>query len=86
MTRLCADNKRRSPVFPVWGWRGRRFFYSVIAVLVYAAAFFFMNAADASADPVEVKGVRQWAGQNSTRIVIDISRSVPYSKGRLSNP
>jgi len=86
MTRRCADTKRRSPVLSAGGWTGRRFFCSVIAVLVYAAAGFFLSVADAVADPVEVKGVRQWAGQNSTRIVIDLSGSVPYSKGRLSNP
>ncbi len=37
-------------------------------------------------EPVEVKGVRQWAGQNSIRIVVDLSGSAPYSKGQLSNP
>jgi N-acetylmuramoyl-L-alanine amidase len=39
-----------------------------------------------AAEPVEIKGVRQWAGQNSVRIVIDLSGTVRYTKGRVPNP
>jgi N-acetylmuramoyl-L-alanine amidase len=59
---------------------------SVLCVFLLGCVFFAGSAGSASADQVEVKGVRQWAGQNSTRIVIDLSGMAPYSKGQLSNP
>lgn len=56
-------------------------------VLLFCAAFVFVPSGEAlAADPVEVKGVRQWAGQNSIRIVIDLSDRATYSKGQLPNP
>lgn len=64
---------------------GRFLFYHL--VLCFMAAIVFGAISDASAaDPVEVRGVRQWAGQNSIRIVIDLSGNAPYAKGQLSNP
>ncbi|HSW61938.1 MAG TPA: N-acetylmuramoyl-L-alanine amidase [Dissulfurispiraceae bacterium] len=58
-----------------------------VMILLFCAAFVFVASGEPfAADPVEVKGVRQWAGQNSIRIVIDLSDSATYLKRQLSNP
>lgn len=69
--------------------RGRAGSYCYMSLLfgaVFLVLFMFSWTVGFAADPVEIKGVRQWAGQNSTRIVIDMTGVAPYSKGRLSNP
>lgn len=82
------------------GGRGRRFHECLIpgrmnghvfsplffALFLLVCFFIQASAGSASAEPVEIKGVRQWAGQNSIRVVIDLSGMAPYSKGKLSNP
>ncbi|KAF0185140.1 MAG: N-acetylmuramoyl-L-alanine amidase [Nitrospirae bacterium] len=67
--------------------RGALIFLFFSMVLLFCAAFVFVPSGEAlAADPVEVKGVRQWVGQNSIRIVIDLSDRATYSKGQLPNP
>lgn len=85
MTRICSDRQRHRSEHGRNG-SGRWRFLSFCAVVIVACTAFGFAADSFAADPVEIKGVRQWAGQNSTRIVIDLSGNAPYSKGRLSNP
>lgn len=33
-----------------------------------------------------VENIRHWVGESHTRVVIDLSREVPYTEGRLRNP
>lgn len=39
-----------------------------------------------ASDKVEVANIRYWSSQGYTRVVIDLSRSVEFTKKRLSNP
>lgn len=36
--------------------------------------------------PGTVENIRHWVGDSHTRVVIDLSREVPYTEGRLRNP
>ena len=36
--------------------------------------------------PGTVENIRHWVGESHTRVVIDLSREVPYTEGRLRNP
>jgi N-acetylmuramoyl-L-alanine amidase len=40
----------------------------------------------AEASGVEVKDIRFWSSENYTRVVVDLTHSVEFSKNRLSNP
>jgi N-acetylmuramoyl-L-alanine amidase len=40
----------------------------------------------AEASSVEVKDIRSWSSENYTRVVVDLTNTVEFSKNRLSNP
>jgi len=40
----------------------------------------------AEASSVEVKDIRSWSSENYTRVVVDLTNTVKFSKNRLSNP
>ena len=49
-------------------------------LLVILSPFF------AEASSVEVKDIRSWSSENYTRVVVDLTNTVEFSKNRLSNP
>ena len=55
-----------------------RFFVIALVVLVFSDS--------AAASIAQVKGVRMWASPESTRLVIDLSKSVDHRLSTLSNP
>lgn len=40
----------------------------------------------AEASSIEVKDIRSWSSENYTRVVVDLTNTVEFSKNRLSNP
>jgi N-acetylmuramoyl-L-alanine amidase len=40
----------------------------------------------AEASGIEVKDIRSWSSENYTRVVVDLTNTVEFSKNRLSNP
>lgn len=85
MTRIFSDRQRHRSEHRFN--RSERWRFLSLCAVVIAVFFACTIAAESfAADPVEIKGVRQWAGQNSTRIVVDLSGNAPYTKGKLSNP
>ncbi len=49
-------------------------------LLVILSPFF------AEASSIEVKDIRSWSSENYTRVVVDLTNTVEFSKNRLSNP
>ena len=41
---------------------------------------------EAEASAAEVQGIRFWSSESYTRVVVDVSKNVEFSKNRLSNP
>jgi N-acetylmuramoyl-L-alanine amidase len=68
-----------------------RSFYSKRNILFIGFGLLFfcillLPSTAASGDAVELKGIRHWVTSESVRIAIDISGSVEFTKGRLTNP
>lgn len=57
----------------------------VAAVLFSFFAVLFSNSSGAE-DRAEVKNIRYWSSHGYTRVVVDLSHPVEFSKKRLSNP
>jgi N-acetylmuramoyl-L-alanine amidase len=56
------------------------------SILVFS--LFFATCADplAAADKAEVRNIRYWSSQGYTRVIIDLSQPVEFTKKRLSSP
>lgn len=54
--------------------------------LCFIALLWIPVVSASAAGQAEVKGIRHWSSQGSTRIVIELSRPVEYEKNRLSGP
>lgn len=59
--------------------------------ILYVSAFvmvflFFLPSYSLSFGRIEVKGIRYWSSTDYTRVVVDLSERVEFSKNRLLNP
>ncbi|HMK44884.1 MAG TPA: N-acetylmuramoyl-L-alanine amidase [Dissulfurispiraceae bacterium] len=61
-----------------------RFFSAVMFGVLFLVALSIVSAEASS--PVEVRGVRQLAGEKTVRLIFDLSASASYAKGKLANP
>ena len=56
-------------------------------ILPYLGVFLvILSPFFAEASSVEVKDIRSWSSENYTRVVVDLTNTVEFSKNRLSNP
>lgn len=55
---------------------------SIIAILF----FLLLSASSSAAEKIDVKSIRYWSSSDYTRVVIDLSGHVEFSKNRLSDP
>lgn len=57
-------------------------------VIVYVATFLIISSPlfSVANNNIELKGIRYWSSSEYTRVVIDLSGTVEYSRNRLSNP
>jgi N-acetylmuramoyl-L-alanine amidase len=59
----------------------KRILESVVVLLLI-----FSPSVLKASDKIEVKGIRYWSSLDYTRVVIDLSGSIEFTKNRLSNP
>jgi N-acetylmuramoyl-L-alanine amidase len=59
----------------------KRILESVVVLLLI-----FSTSVLKASDKIEVKGIRYWSSLDYTRVVIDLSGSIEFTKNRLSNP
>lgn len=55
---------------------------SIIAILF----FLLLSASSSAAEKIDVKSIRYWSSSDYTRVVIDLSGHVEFSKNRISDP
>ncbi len=58
----------------------------IAEVFLSLLLFRFSLASEPASDPIEVKDIRQWSSKGYTRVVVDLSDPVDFTKKRISNP
>ncbi|GAB4415511.1 MAG: N-acetylmuramoyl-L-alanine amidase [Thermodesulfovibrionales bacterium] len=62
------------------------FFILHFSLLIAASLLYLCLTSVEAADRAEVRGLRHWSSSGHTRVVVDLSRPVEYTRNRLSNP
>jgi N-acetylmuramoyl-L-alanine amidase len=60
--------------------------YKKILIFILFILFFVLPAVSPALEKSEVTDVRYWSSPNYTRVVVDLSNNIEYTKNRLSNP
>jgi len=60
--------------------------YKKALISVFFTLFFVPPAVSSALEISEVTDVRYWSSPNYTRVVVDLSNNIEYTKNRLSNP
>jgi len=55
-------------------------------VTLFLVVFFFLPASPEASDRIDIKGIRFWSSHGYTRVVVDLSGPVEFSKSRLADP
>ncbi|MDH5202748.1 MAG: N-acetylmuramoyl-L-alanine amidase [Nitrospirota bacterium] len=55
-------------------------------VILFLISIFFFFSSSAASHKIDVKGIRYWSSPDYTRVVVDLSGPVEFSKNRIANP